>query len=194
MNRGMVGYVCVNPPHRSLVTTRCVFMFTALDADPGRLDEHEQKFVQRIREHGWFGTHVMPDDKGPGFSYTTGFWLKFRFPEVILFSMSRENAQDTFWHIYHELEAGRRLPVGEPTGEIFENAAAVLLPVSLEQYQSHLGWSRWFYGNDNFECLQLVFPDRGGQFPWTPGSSADFQAAQPDLTAGNWFGLRDRYN
>jgi hypothetical protein len=169
-------------------------MFTALDADPGRLDEHEQKFVQRIREHGWFGTHVMPDDKGPGFSYTTGFWLKFRFPEVILFSMSRENAQDTFWHIYHELEAGRRLPVGEPTGEIFENAAAVLLPVSLEQYQSHLGWSRWFYGNDNFECLQLVFPDRGGQFPWTPGSSADFQAAQPDLTAGNWFGLRDRYN
>jgi hypothetical protein len=106
--------------------------------------------------------------------------------------MSRENTQDTFWHIYHELEAGRRLPVGEPTGEIFENAAAVLLPVSLEQYQSHLGWSKWFY--DNFESLQLVFPDRGGEFPWTPGSSADFRAAQPDLTAGNWSSLRDRYN
>jgi Domain of unknown function (DUF4262) len=138
--------------------------------------------------------HVMPDDKGPGFSYTTGFWLKFSFPEVILFSMSKETAQDTFWHIYRELEAGRRLPVGEPTGEIFENAAAVLLPVSPEQYQSYLGWSRWFYGSDNFECLQLVFPDRGGEFPWTPGSPADFQAAQPDLTAGNWSGLRARYN
>jgi hypothetical protein len=84
-------------------------MFTALDADPKRLDQHEQTFVQRIREHGWVGTHVMPDDKGPGFSYTTGFWLKFSFPELILFSMSKENAQDTFWHIYRELEAGRRL-------------------------------------------------------------------------------------
>src|SRR5688572_4611723 len=93
-------------------------MLTALDADPGRLDQHEQKFVQQIREHGWFGTHVGADDEVPGFCYTTGFWLKFRYPEVILFSMSRETAQDTFWHIYRELEAGRRLPVGEPTGEI----------------------------------------------------------------------------
>jgi hypothetical protein len=98
-----------------LATTRCAFMFTALDADPERLDQHEQNFVQQIREHGWFGTHVMPDDKGPGFSYTTGFWLKFSFPEMILFSMSKETTQDTFWHIYRELEAGRRLPVGEPT-------------------------------------------------------------------------------
>ena len=135
----------------------------------------------------------MADGNGPGFSYTTGFWLKFEFPELILFSMSRENAQDTFWTIFRELEAGRRLPVGDPTDAVFENAAAVLLSVSLEHYQSHLGWSRWFYGNDSFECLQLVFPDRGGAFPWTPGSSADFRAAQPDLTAGNWTGLRDRY-
>jgi hypothetical protein len=169
-------------------------MFTALDADPERLDQHEQNFVQQIREHGWFGTHVAADSEGPAFSYTTGFWLKFRFPEVILFSMSRQTAHDTFWHIYRELEAGRRIPVGQTTGEIFKNAAAVLLPVSLDQYEAHFGWSRWFYGNDSFECLQLVFPHRGGEFPSMSGSSADFRAAQPDLTAGNWFGLRARQN
>jgi len=167
-------------------------MLTALDAAPAQLDEHEQNFVAQIRKHGWFGTHVAPDDESPGFSYTTGLWLKFRLPELILFSMSKKTAQDTFWHIYRELEAGRRFPVGEPTREIFETAAAILLPVSAEQYPSHLGWSRWFYGNDNFECLQLVFPDRGGEFPWTPGSSIDFRTAQPDLTSGNWSGLRDR--
>ena len=169
-------------------------MFTALDANPARLDRHEQNFVANIRAHGWFATHVFSDGERPGFSYTTGFWLKFRFPEMILFSTSRETAHNTFWHIYRELEAGQRLPVGEPTGEIFENAAAVLLPVALEHYQSHLGWNRWFYGNDDFECLQLVFPDRGGEFPWMSGSSADFRTAQPDLTAGNWFGLRARQN
>ena len=102
------------PSHRRLSRPDVHFMFTALDADPDRLDHHEQNFVQKIREHGWFGTHVGTDDEGPGFCYTTGFWLKFRVPEVILFSMSRETAQDTFWHIYRELEAGRRLPVGEP--------------------------------------------------------------------------------
>ena len=169
-------------------------MFTALDAAPEQLDKHEQNFVANIRQHGWFGTHVATDGEGPGFSYTTGFWLKFGSPELIVFSLQREIAHDAFWHVYYELEAGRRFPVGEPTENIFKNAAAVLLPVSPDRYRSHLGWSRWFYGNDDFECLQLVFPDQGGEFPWTPGSTADFRAAQPDLTAGNWLGLRERYN
>lgn len=117
-------------------------MFTALDAPPGRLDQHEQNFVGNIREHGWFGTHVMPDSEGPGFAYTTGLWLKFRFPEVILFSMRRETAHDTFWTIYRELEAGRRPAIGDSTGAIFQNGAAVFLPVSLQQYPNYLGWSR----------------------------------------------------
>jgi hypothetical protein len=168
--------------------------YTALDANPARLDKHEQNFVEQIRKHGWFGTRVGSDKEGPGFSYTTGFWLKFEFPELILFSLRRDAAQDTFWYMYRELEAGRTFPIGEPTGEIFQTTAAVLLPVAPQQYRSHLGWSRWFYGNDNFECLQLVWPDVSGDFPWSPGSSEDFRTAQPDLTAGNWSGRRERYN
>jgi hypothetical protein len=166
-------------------------MFTALDADPARLDKHEQNFVGNIRKHGWLATHVAADSEGPGFGCTTGFWLKFNFPELIVFSL-RENAHDTFWHIYRELESGKRFPIGEETGDIFQNVAAVLLPVSQQQYRSHLGWSRWFYGGDEFHCLQLVYPDGGGHFPWSSGSSDEFRKAQPDLTAGSWSGLRDR--
>src|SRR3954454_10520 len=169
-------------------------MPTALDANPARLDKHEQNFVEKIRKHGWLGTHVGAGDEGPEFSYTTGFWLKFKFPEIILFSLEGKTAHDTFWHMSRELEAGRTFPVGEPTGEIFQGITALLLPVALQQYRSHLGWSRWFYGNDNFQCLQLVWPDVGGEFPWSEGASEDFRAAQPDLTAGSWSGLRERYN
>jgi len=168
------------------------FMFTALDANPARLDRHEQNFVANIRAHGWFATHVFSDGDRPGFSYTTGFWLKFAAPEVILFSMRREIAHDTLWQVYHELEAGRRFPVGEPTDSIFQNSPAVFLPVSPQQYRTHLGWSRWFYGNDDFSCLQLVYTGRGGHFPWSSGASDESRAAQPDLTVGNWSGLRDR--
>jgi hypothetical protein len=167
-------------------------MFTALDAPPERLDQHEQNFVAQIRNHGWFGTHVMPEGDKPGFAYTTGFWLKFEFPEVILFSMRQQAARDTFWTIYHELEAGRLPPVGEPTAAIFQNAAAVFLPLSLQHYRCHLGWSRWFYGNDEFECLELVYPDRDGRFPWAAEASNAARAAQPDLTEGNWSGLLER--
>jgi uncharacterized protein DUF4262 len=167
-------------------------IFTALDAPPAKLDEHEQNFVGGVRQHGWFGTHVAADDTAPGFSYTTGVWLKFEVPELIVFSLRRDIAHDTFWHIYRELEAGKRFPVGELSDNIFSNSAGVLLPVSSRQYRAHLGWSRWFYGNDDFQCLQLVWADRDGLFPWSVGASDGLRAAQPDLTDGNWSGLRDK--
>jgi hypothetical protein len=163
-------------------------IFTALDVDPSKLDKHEQHVVANIREHGWFAHHIGADNEGPGFCYTTGFWLKFGYPELIVFSLRSQTAHNTFWHIYHELEAGWRIPAGAETGEIFRNIPAVLLPVAQRHYRDHLDWSRWFYGNDKFECLQLVYPDRDGHFPWSADASADSRTAQPDLTEGNWFG------
>src|SRR6516162_1023805 len=101
-------------------------MLTALDVDPAQLDEHEQNFVEKVRKHGWFHTSVMADDDGPGFGYTTGLWLKFRSPELIVFSLPRQVAHETFWHMYRRLEAGKRFAIGEPDDDIFENVAAVL--------------------------------------------------------------------
>ena len=163
--------------------------FTALDADPAKLDEHEQNFVAMIREFGWFATQVAGDKDGSAFSYTTGFWLKFEFPEIVLFGLERQVAHDTLWHIYRELEAGKRFAIGTRDDEIFQNVAAMLLPVSTQHYRDHLGWSRWFYGNDDFQCLQLIFPDRTGRFPWEEVSES-FRTLQPDLTSGNWSGRR----
>nr|WP_041756756.1 DUF4262 domain-containing protein [Bradyrhizobium sp. ORS 278] len=164
-------------------------MRTALDADPDMLDEKEQRFVAKIREHGWFAIHVGADEEGPSFTYTTGFCLKFDHPELIVFSLPMQIALDTFWHLYRELDAGRRIPVGAPSSDIFMNAPAMLLPVSRRHYADHLGWSRWFYGGDRFECLQLIYTDRDGCFPWSPVASAQFRTAQPDLTESHWSGM-----
>jgi hypothetical protein len=164
-------------------------MITALDTDPARLDGHEQNIVANIREHGWFAHHVGSDAEGPGFSYTTGFWLKFGHPELIMFALPMQAAHDTFWHMYRELAAGRRVPVRAESRDIFENVPAILLPVAQQHYRAHLGWSRWFYAGDDFECLQLIWPDRHGSFPWSPSASENSRAAQLDLTEGNWCGM-----
>jgi len=163
--------------------------FTALDADPTRLDAHEQNFVANIRKHGWSGTHVAGDKNASAFSYTTGFWLKFEFPELILFGLEGQVAHQTFWHMYRTLEAGKRFGIGIREDDIFENVSAVLLAVSRQHYRDYLGWSRWFYGNDEFQCLQLIFPDVSGHFPWEEPSDSS-RAIPPDLTAGKWSGLR----
>jgi hypothetical protein len=42
-------------------------MFTALDVPPEMLDQHEQDFVAKIREHGWFDMQIAPEGDRPGF-------------------------------------------------------------------------------------------------------------------------------
>lgn len=161
-------------------------MRTALYASPNSLDEHERSFVEKVREHGWFRTGVFADETGPGFSYTTGLWLSANRPELIMFGMKADIAQDVFWGLFREAQGGDQLSVGQRTDAVFANAPAYAFSVAKKHYASFLGWSRWFYAGDKFPCLQIVWPDPAGVFPWEPGFDVEFQADQPDLTDRGW--------
>jgi hypothetical protein len=163
-------------------------MFTALDADPAKFDEHERKFVEIVREHGWHRMNVFADDHGPDFNYTTGFWLA-GFPEIIVFAMKPELASDVLWDMFRSQKSGTNYPAGAVTNDIFANLPACLIPVSKKYYREYLGWGRWFYGGDSFSCLQLVWTDREGLFPWQSGFSSEFDGLQPDLSNENWAGF-----
>jgi hypothetical protein len=56
--------------------------------------------------------------------------------------------------------------------------------VDKRHYDDYLGWSIWFYGDHDFDCLQMIVPDSAGILPWQPGF--DPAESQPDLSAGNW--------
>ena len=163
-------------------------MRTALDADAEKLDEHEREFVNIVREHGWHRMNVFEDEEGPGFNYTTGFWLA-GFPEIIVFAMKPEIVSHVMWELYRSQKSGRSYPEAAITNEIFANLPACLLPVSKKHFREYLGWSRWFYGGDSFACLQLVWSDRQGNFPWHQDFSSEFDGLQPDLSDGQWAGF-----
>jgi hypothetical protein len=161
-------------------------MLTALDAPIAALDDSEQKFIANVREHGWFNTAVFGDDQGPNFSYTTGLWVNTGQPELIMFGMKRETIHDVFWDLFRDAKGGIALPTGKPTDRAFANLPAYAFPVSKRFYRDYLGWSRWFYGGDEFPCLHVVWPDRDSVFPWEPGFDTAFSSRQTDLTERGW--------
>lgn len=160
--------------------------WTALDADPQTLDEHEARFVANIGEHGWYRTSVLGEEDLPAFSYTTGFWHALGFPEIIVFSLKSETAHAVFWDIFKGVRAGRHFQFGKRIAGVLDNFDIALLPVDKRHYREHLGWSSWFYAGDDFPCAQLVWPDRANLFPWEEGFAADYARAQPNLTEGDW--------
>ena len=161
-------------------------MLTALDAPLEKLDAQERNFVAQVREHGWFRTSVFEDEEGPGFSYTTGFWVHHQAPEIIVFSLKPDIAHAVLWDIYRDVSAGASLQVGQRLSNVFANIEAVLLPVSKRFSREHLGWDRWFYAGDDWPCVQLVWPDSNGAFPWEPSYEERFLNSQPNLTGADW--------
>jgi hypothetical protein len=161
-------------------------MRTALDTSPDTLDDGEQKCVASVRKHGWFCTSVHGEAGYPGFSYTTGLWLSTGKPEFILFGMPGSIAYDVLSDLFHISREGRDLPTGTRTNEVFANLPAYAFPVAKRYYPDHLGWCGWFYDSGNFPCLQIVWPDRAGVFPWEAGFDKAFAKDQVDLTENGW--------
>ncbi|MEA3009993.1 MAG: hypothetical protein QOJ91_1685 [Sphingomonadales bacterium] len=162
-------------------------MITALDFPADKLDDRECEFVGAIKDHGWFATRVFDaEGKLPEFSYSTGLWLRHGFPELILFGLPRKASYDILSEIVREAESSVKLPMGVRLNHVFGNADAFLMPVARRYYEEHLGWSRWFYGGDDFPCAHLIWPDAAGLFPWEPGFGEDMSFDQPDLTERGW--------
>jgi hypothetical protein len=165
-------------------------MRSALDVPADGFNDHEKKLVTKIRELGWFHTSVFAEDDSVGFSYTTGFWLSLGYPELIVFSIDGDAAHEILWNAYRRVEAGRLFPIGEPISGIFEGFDALLLPVEKHHYREYLLSTRWFYGGEDFPCLQLIWPDDRGLFPWQPGANENFANDQPDLSPDGWAAQR----
>ncbi|MFT3722487.1 MAG: DUF4262 domain-containing protein [Hyphomonadaceae bacterium] len=161
-------------------------MRTALDAPIEALDDHERAFVASVKVHGWFRHGIFADEGRPSFSFTTGFWVNADHPELVIFSMKDTLAHQVFWDAFGEAKAGRKLLVGKRTDAVFANLPAYAFTVTKKHYADHLGWSRWFYAGDDFPCLQIVWPDRAGLFPWETGFDRAFKDDQPDLTERGW--------
>jgi hypothetical protein len=161
-------------------------MNTALLAPETSLDDQERKFVSSIREHGWYRTCVFAEGDQPEFSFTTGLWVTLGQPELVVVGLKSEIAHAVFWDVFRNLQAGSRLPLRTRTGEVFGNLPACLFNMDKKYYPDYLGWSRWFYAGDDFPCLQLVWPDRAGVFPWEPNFDLSMAGLQPDLAEGGW--------
>jgi hypothetical protein len=111
------------------------------------------------------------------------------FPEIILFSLQQQTAHDVLWDVFRDVKGGRKISPGANVPEVFGNGGAYFFPVGKQHYRDLLGWSRWFYGGDDFPCLQLVWADTKGVFPWQSGFEDRFKGDQPDLSAEGWIRL-----
>jgi hypothetical protein len=151
---------------------------------PKPADSGDEKVISDVQRHGCHLVSVLADQHGPGFVYSIGLYLNFGHPEVIVFGLKPEVAGRVLNHIRELARGGETIGSGSTSDAFLEDLSVSFLAVGPEHYRDHLGFALWFYRSllpETFPCLQLVWPDKSGVFPWQEGFDESYAHLQPLL-------------
>jgi hypothetical protein len=124
---------------------------------------------------------VPVDGAGPGFTFSVGLWHNFEQPEVIAFGLPEDVAHRLINAIADEADEGHRFLDGETNDQLLVGYPVQFVAVPANAYADHLGSAQWAYEGAEFPCVQLVWPDKQGRWPWTSGVREGFRRIQPVL-------------
>jgi hypothetical protein len=148
-------------------------------------DERDRKLLADVERFGWHMIHINEDKKGPAFSFSVGFYYTFQQPEILVMGLRPEVAQKILNIAAVQMVGGKTFQPFKPISDLVEGYNCVFAPIQIENYQDYLGYAIWFYRSlpAPFPAMQLIWPDKGGCFPWEPHYDTRYLKLQKPLYA-----------
>lgn len=135
------------------------------------------------RDIAEFGCHIaaLTDDDGePMCAFTIGLSQSYGHPEVVVFGLDLDTAEDLLDQVQEQIEAGVRFEAGGRYDQLLRNYVCTFRPVA-GRHLPMFGAAAAFLDRGDVPLLQLFWPDKQGRFPWQPGVRDGHRAAQPVL-------------
>jgi hypothetical protein len=145
------------------------------------LEPADRKLLDDVDEFGVHIVHVPDDEEGPGYSFTIGLWHTFEQPEIVVFGMPEDVAHDLLNSLADDAAENKKFVADSRHDEVLVGYPVRFLAVPAERYAEYLGAAVWAYEGTAFPCVQLVWPDKQGRWPWDAGTRDGFAASQPVL-------------
>ncbi len=141
----------------------------------------ERQIFADIAANGVHIVHVAAIDDAPLFSFTIGLWATFAQPEVLVIGLPPEIAADLLDNVADEVDGGRKFAAGEKHEGLVQGYPVYFGAIAAAQAQQWLAAMCWAYERADVPCVQLVYPDKQGRWPWQPDVRDGFRAVQPVL-------------
>lgn len=139
----------------------------------------ERQLLDDIDEYGLHIVHVPGEGDEPGYSFTIGLWHSFQQPDVIVFGLDDEVAHELLNALADEADDGKRFLADSKHDGLLVDYPVRFVQLPRDRYPTLLGSAMWAYEGDDFTCVQLVWPDKQGRWPWEPGVRDGFAKSQP---------------
>ena len=145
---------------------------------------HAEKIEWMIETKGYAVEPVAARDDTeppmPGYSYTIGLPELVGFPNIVVFGLTPVAATGLIGLVVDLLTGGTEIPVGaEVTGLYDGELRALFAEVEVAQWKHLFDTGVSWHQGDEFDLVQLVWPDRNGFLPYEPGFDARLRFAQP---------------
>ena len=143
-----------------------------------------EKIEWMIETNGYALEVVPPDPNSdppqPGYSYTVNFPDHVGFPDVAVFGLTPVATRGLIGLVGETLSGGTEIPVGaEIVGLLDNELRCCFAPVDLGEWAPLFATAQAWYRGDDFEMVQLVYPDRNGFLPYEAGFDQRLRYAQP---------------
>ncbi|WP_353961782.1 DUF4262 domain-containing protein [Streptomyces uncialis] len=130
------------------------------------LNPIQRKIQSDLAGQGWSWIWVFDSDaEQPPFAYSVGFGCSFNHPEVIVVGLPEETSGRVLSSVSAVLAEGRAYGGGDESGEILEGLSVRFRVVPADLLLANLVQASVFYGEGSFNALQVIWPDREGNFP-----------------------------
>lgn len=144
------------------------------------LSEYLHRVVALVETHGWMVQGVMGSNEMPSFSYTVGLHSSYGHPEILLFGLNVQTAQQILNDVGGRVREGEVFTHGQQDAKLFAGFPALFGEVPAHEAER---WLRVAHAlaEGPVPTLQAVWPDPQGRFPWESGFDVQFAEAQPVL-------------
>ncbi|QKG24628.1 DUF4262 domain-containing protein [Actinomadura verrucosospora] len=130
------------------------------------LDPIQRRIRRDVTAQGWSWIWVFDSAaECPPFAYSIGFVSSFDHPEVVVAGLPEETSESVLCSVQAMLAEGIAYGDGDRSGDILEGFDVQFRAAPRDLLISHLVQASAFYGEKQFAALQLVWPDRDGNFP-----------------------------
>lgn len=166
------------------------------------MDEHYEHdnqitadILKDIQEKGIYIAFVESDGYCPRFGYSIGLFKAFKHPELIVIGLDPDSTGGIINNLKKEIEQGTRFLENVNYPGYLVEFSIQFVAVEKAHYPDYLGYAGWYNDNSfDFPTLQIVWPDKQGNFPWEPAFNANFKFKQPLLDRSTDFKFLEERN
>jgi hypothetical protein len=150
---------------------------------PKPAGDADELLFRNIRKHGCHLMGIAADERGPDYVFSIGLFLNYGHAELVIFGLDPNDACGIINAIRDQVASGRTYVAGDVSDDFLIDRRVCFVEVPPSAYPAYLGTAIWFYEKlpRPFPCLQIVWPDREGRFPWEAGYDASLKKYQPVL-------------